>query len=164
MLQVWVAMRLIAALMGADVRDLVCWDNTNYTDAPHVCEWSQYASDHPGGAYALVWVSEEGGAVQWWVGPDPHAFALSNTMTVELSPSSQTFVLVERGDAPVYLSFNDGTGWIEITSQLVDVGQMDPAQIVLLPAGEGVVTFGSDGALFVAPYQLQPGPDPMQPA
>ena len=33
------------------------------------------------------------------------------------------------------------------------MGQMDPARIVLLPAGEGVVTFGSDGALFIAPYR-----------
>lgn len=164
MLQVWVAMRLIAALMGADVRDLVCWDNTDFTDAPYVCEWSQFPSDHPGGLYAVVWVDEDGAPVEWRVGPDPYAFLLANTMTVELSPSSQTFVQVEMGDAPVYVSFNDGTGWIEITSQLVDVGQLDPARIVLLPAGEGIVTFGSDGSLFVAPYQLQPGPDPTQPA
>jgi hypothetical protein len=164
MLQVWVAMRLIAALMGADVRDLVCWDNTALTDAPHVCEWSQFPSDHPGGAYAIAWVDYEGGPVQWRIGPDPYAFSLANTTTVELSPSSQTLVQVETADAPVYLSFNDGTGWIEITSQLVDVGQLDPARIVLLPAGEGVVTFGSNGALFVAPYQLHPGPDPTQPA
>ena len=55
--------------------------------------------------------------MEWWVGPDPYAFALAHTMTVDLSPSEQTFVQVETGDAPVYLSFNDGTGWIEITSQ-----------------------------------------------
>ena len=64
MLQVWVAMRLIAALLGANPQDLVCWDNTEFTDAPHVCEWSQYSSDQPGGLYAVVWVDEEGASPQ----------------------------------------------------------------------------------------------------
>ena len=34
----------------------------------------------------------------------------------------------------------------------------------LLDLRQRIDTFGSNGALFVAPYQLQPGPDPTQPA
>ena len=154
MLQVMMIARVIAAMFGSSFEtDWACWENVG-AQPRYVCEWFQY-DDESAGLYAGVW--SDGETLEWTVEYMP-GYAPETLRMVTLSPTEQTIVQVEMGDAPVYYQL-DGVWW-EVMGPYYYGDSPDAFRVVLLPAGEGVVPFSSDGDFWILTYQVPAPPNP----